>query len=47
MLGWLLVDAKQLREARERFTAGVDDATASVRESARAGIAAIDRAAHP
>ena len=51
MLGWLLVDAKQLREARERFSAGVDDATASVRESARAGIAAlaksIDRAAHP
>lgn len=47
MLGWLLVDAKQLREARERFSAGVDDATPSVRESARAGIAAIDRAAHP
>jgi hypothetical protein len=47
MLGWLLVDAKQLREARERFTAGVDDATASVRESARAGLAALARAMPP
>ena len=41
MLGWLLVDAKQYPEARERFGIGIDDQNASVRASARAGIAAL------
>jgi hypothetical protein len=41
MLGWLLVDAKQFAEARERFGIGVDNQNASVRASARAGIAAL------
>jgi hypothetical protein len=46
MLGWLLVDAKQLAEARERFAAAADDANDRVRSSARAGLEALARAGH-
>jgi len=41
MLGWLLVDAKQLAEARTRFEAAAADASDDVRASARAGLAAL------
>ncbi|MEO6776011.1 MAG: FecR domain-containing protein [Kofleriaceae bacterium] len=42
MLGWLLVDAKHLDEARERFAAATNDPSPRVRASARAGIDALD-----
>ena len=42
MLGWLLVDAKRLDEARERFTAAINDPSSKVRASAQAGIDALD-----
>jgi hypothetical protein len=42
MLGWLLVDAKRLDEARERFAAAINDPSAKVRASAQAGIDALD-----
>lgn len=41
MLGWLLVDAKQTKEAELRFRAAADDTSAQVRDSARAGLAAL------
>ena len=41
MLGWLLVDARQLGEARTRFEAATTDASDDVRASARAGLAAL------
>jgi len=41
MLGWLLVDAKQLAEARTRFEAAGGDPSDDVRASARAGLAAL------
>ena len=41
MLGWLLVDAKQTKEAEARFRVAVDDSSPQVRESARAGLAAL------
>jgi TolA-binding protein len=44
MLGWLLVDAKQLAEARTRFTTAADDADGSVRASAVSGLEALRRA---
>lgn len=43
MLGWLLVDTKQPAEAEKRFRAAVDDPSAAVRDSARAGLAAVLR----
>lgn len=46
MLGWLLVDAKDLVEARARFAAAADDANDRVRSSARAGLDALARAGH-
>jgi hypothetical protein len=42
MLGWLLVDAKRLDEARERFAAATNDPSPKVRASAQAGIDALD-----
>jgi TolA-binding protein len=42
MLGWLLVDAKRLDEARERFGAATNDPSPKVRASAQAGIDALD-----
>ncbi len=41
MLGWLLVDVKQTKEAEARFRVAVDDSSPQVRESARAGLAAL------
>ena len=41
MLGWLLVDAKRLDEARERFGAATNDPSPKVRASAQAGIDAL------
>ena len=41
MLGWLLVDAHQPREAEARFRAAIDDPSTQVRDSARAGLAAL------
>ena len=41
MLGWLLVDAKQPKEAESRFRVAVDDSSAQVSASARAGLAAL------
>ena len=41
MLGWLLVDAKLLPEARTRFEAAASDPSEKVRASARAGLAAL------
>ncbi len=41
MLGWLLVDAKQTVEAEARFRAALDDPSAQVSGSARAGLAAL------
>jgi TolA-binding protein len=46
MLGWLLVDAKRLDEARERFGAATNDPSPKVRESAQAGIDALDSRKH-
>lgn len=43
MLGWLLVDAKQLAEARIRFDAATGDSSDKVRTSARAGLEALAR----
>jgi hypothetical protein len=43
MLGWLLVDAKRLDEARDRFAAATNDPSPKVRASAQAGIDALDR----
>jgi TolA-binding protein len=43
MLGWLLVDAKRLDEARERFAAATNDPSPKVRASAQAGIDALGR----
>jgi hypothetical protein len=43
MLGWLLVDAKRLDEARERFGAATNDPSPKVRASAQAGIDALGR----
>ncbi len=45
MLGWMLVDARELGEAGRRFQAALDDSNAEVRASARAGLDAL--AAHP
>ncbi len=45
MLGWMLVDARELSEAGRRFQAALDDANAEVRASARAGLDAL--ATHP
>lgn len=42
MLGWLLVDAKRLDEARERFAAATNDPSPKVRASAQAGMDALD-----
>jgi len=42
MLGWMLVDAKRLDEARQRFAAAINDPSAKVRASAQAGIDALD-----
>jgi hypothetical protein len=47
MLGWLLVDAKRLDEARERFGAATNDPSPKVRASAQAGIEALDSPAPP
>jgi TolA-binding protein len=44
MLGWILVDRNQLDEARLRFQAAIRDPSESVQTSARAGLAALDRA---
>jgi TolA-binding protein len=41
MLGWLLVDANQRTEALRRFRAAADDTNPQVRDSARAGLAAL------
>jgi hypothetical protein len=41
MLGWLLVDARQLVEAERRFRAAADDSSPTVRTSARNGLAAL------
>ncbi|MEO8550560.1 MAG: tetratricopeptide repeat protein, partial [Kofleriaceae bacterium] len=46
MLGWLLVEAKLLPEARARFAAAADDANDRVRTSARAGLDALAGAGH-
>jgi TolA-binding protein len=43
MLGWLLVEAKQPAEAERRFRAAIDDPKASVRDSARSGLATLRR----
>ncbi len=43
MLGWLLVDAKQLAEAERRFRVAVGDANPAVRDSASRGLAALRR----
>lgn len=40
MLGWLLVDTERAEAAR-RFRAAIDDPSAAVRDSARAGLAAL------
>ncbi len=45
MLGWMLVDARDLSEAERRFKAAIDDSNAEVRASARAGLDAL--AKHP
>ena len=47
MLGWLLVDAKRLDEARERFAAATNDPSPKVRASAQAGMEALDSPAPP
>ncbi|HET9992429.1 MAG TPA: tetratricopeptide repeat protein, partial [Kofleriaceae bacterium] len=47
MLGWLLVDAKRLDEARERFAAATNDPSPKVRASAQAGMDALDSRAPP
>ena len=41
MLGWLLVDAHELAAAESRFRAAAQDARPAVRDSARAGLAAV------
>jgi hypothetical protein len=41
MLGWILVDARDYDEAARRFRAAADDPRATVRDSARAGLAAL------
>jgi len=41
MLGWLLVDANELVEAERRFRAAANDASESVRASARSGLDAL------
>ncbi|MBC7975602.1 MAG: hypothetical protein H7138_11520, partial [Myxococcales bacterium] len=39
MLGWLLVDLGAHDEATRRFQAGIHDASPTVRDSAKAGLA--------
>lgn len=41
MLGWLLVDAREIDEAAKRFAAAAGDANAAVRASARVGLDAL------
>jgi len=43
MLGWLLVDAHQLDEARSRFQAASTDRSEAVRDSAKRGLDALDK----
>jgi TolA-binding protein len=43
MLGWLLVDARELEEAARRFRAAADDPQEAVRASARRGLALLAR----
>jgi TolA-binding protein len=44
ILGWLLVRAGELGDARERFTRALDDPAERVRGSARSGLAAVGEA---
>jgi TolA-binding protein len=43
MLGWLLVEANELAEARQRFSAASGDPDAAIRDRARAGFTALPR----
>lgn len=45
MLGWMLVDAHELEEARRRFQAAVDDPQPSVQASGRQGLELLDKPA--
>ena len=45
MLGWMLVDAHELEEARRRFQAAVNDPQPSVQASGRQGLELLDKPA--
>jgi hypothetical protein len=47
MLGWLLVERGDCAGAEPRFRAAADDVTPAVRDSARAGLAALARCRRP
>jgi TolA-binding protein len=47
MLGWLLVDARNSREAARRFRAAIADPDSTIRASAEAGLAAVARMPSP
>jgi len=47
MLGWILIDAGDYDEAGRRFHAAIGDASAAVRQSARAGLDALAKSRAP